>query len=137
MQCFHLLSLSRVNSAWSLFGTVANLVLALGLHRRQTRDTPVGVDLIEHECRKRVFWSAYTLDGYLSVGLGRPRSFHEEDLDQVGISQKARSSKLISVLILPKDLPLCVDDWQITTNKIFPYEVAGQSLTQASIYHAK
>lgn len=34
------------------------------------------------DCRKRVFWSAYTLDRYLSVILGRPRIFRDEDIDQ-------------------------------------------------------
>ncbi|KAI1390440.1 fungal-specific transcription factor domain-containing protein [Hypoxylon trugodes] len=117
VQCYYLLSRSRVNSAWGLFGTIANLVLAIGLHRRRKRDATVGIDLIEHECRKRVFWSAYILDSYLTAGLGRPRSFHEEDLDQ--------------------EMPLCVDDWQITPTKILPRHEARQSLTQASIYHAK
>ncbi|CAG9977981.1 unnamed protein product [Clonostachys byssicola] len=115
--CFLLLAQSRVNSAWSLFGTVANLVLAIGLHRRKKREGNGGTDLIEHECRKRAFWSAYILDNYLSAGLGRPRSFHEEDLDQ--------------------ELPLCVDDWQITPLKILSNDEGGQSLTQASISHAK
>ncbi|CAI6015568.1 unnamed protein product, partial [Clonostachys chloroleuca] len=118
--CFLLLAQSRVNSAWSLFGTVANLVLAIGLHRRKKREGNGGTDLIEHECRKRAFWSAYILDNYLSAGLGRPRSFHEEDLDQY-----------------VKELPLCVDDWQVTPLKILSNDEGGQSLTQASISHAK
>lgn len=83
IQCFYMLSQSRVNSAWTLFGSLANLVLAIGLHRRKKRDVGAEIDFIEHECRKRTFWSAYTLDNYLSAGLGRPRSFHEEDFDQV------------------------------------------------------
>lgn len=72
-----------MNHAWSLFGTVANLALAIGLHRSKRRDIASRMDVVEHECRKRVFWSAFSLDNYLSAALGRPRSFHEEDLDQV------------------------------------------------------
>ena len=82
-QCFYLLSQSRVNHCWGLFGTTAHLILALGIHRKRRLETSTGVDLIELECRKRVFWSAYGLDSYLSASLGRPRTFHDDDIDQV------------------------------------------------------
>ncbi len=36
----------------------------------------------ETACRRRVFWSAYTLDRYFSVILGRPRIIRDEDIDQ-------------------------------------------------------
>jgi hypothetical protein len=36
---------------------------------------------IEVECRRRTFWCAYTLDVHLSVVLGRPQLFHDEDID--------------------------------------------------------
>lgn len=82
-QCFYLLSQSRVNHCWGLFGTTAHLILALGIHRKRRMETSTGADLIELECRKRVFWSAYGLDSYLSSSLGRPRTFHDDDIDQV------------------------------------------------------
>ncbi|KAI2794394.1 hypothetical protein POX_a00993 [Penicillium oxalicum] len=34
------------------------------------------------EMRKRVFWSVYTLDKYLSIMFGRPRLLHDEEIDQ-------------------------------------------------------
>jgi hypothetical protein len=52
----------------------------LGLHRKIS--TSQRVDLIESESRKRTFWCAYVLDGYLSVMLGRPRLQRDEDVDQ-------------------------------------------------------
>ncbi len=82
-QCFYLLSESRINHCWSLFGTTAHLLLALGLHRRRKRDSSNSYDMIDTECRKRVFWATYTLDNYLSAALGRPRTFHDDDIDQV------------------------------------------------------
>lgn len=82
-QCIYLLASSRVNQAWYVFGTATQLIMALGLHRQQhpqsVAATPSG---IVREYRKRVFWSAYTLDRYLSVILGRPRIFRDEDVDQ-------------------------------------------------------
>ncbi|KAK7204895.1 fungal-specific transcription factor domain-containing protein [Myxozyma melibiosi] len=82
-QCFYLLSCSRINHCRSLFGTTAHLIQALGLHRRQKQlASPVNVDYIEQESRKRVFWSAYSLDKYLSAVLGRPSIFHDNDIDQ-------------------------------------------------------
>lgn len=86
-QCFWLLGQSRINHCWSLFGTTAHLVLALGMHRKRRIDSSHSVDYIDLECRKRTFWCAYNLDTYLSAALGRPRTFHDEDLDQVFICQ--------------------------------------------------
>ncbi|KAK9487530.1 fungal-specific transcription factor domain-containing protein [Lipomyces starkeyi] len=83
VQCFYLLSCSRVNHCRSLFGTTAHLIQALGLHRRQKQlSSQNTVDYIEQECRKRVFWAAYSLDKYLSAVLGRPSIFHDNDIDQ-------------------------------------------------------
>jgi len=81
-QCFYLLSRSRVNHCWSLFGTTAHLILAIGIHRKRRVEASNGADLVEIECRKRVFWCAYGLDNYLSASLGRPRTFHDDDIDQ-------------------------------------------------------
>ena len=81
-QCFYLLGKSRINHCWSLFGTTAHLVLALGIHRKRRREASGNYDLIDIECRKRVFWCAYTLDTYRSAALGRPMTFHD-NIDQV------------------------------------------------------
>lgn len=81
-QCFWLLSRSRVNHCWGLFGTTARLALALGLHRKHFRSRDRRSDHIDLECRRRTFWSAYCLDVHLSLTLGRPKIFHDEDIDQ-------------------------------------------------------
>lgn len=81
-QCFYLLSQSRINHCWSLFGTTAHLALAIGLNRNRRADPAGGLGHIDVECRRRTFWCAYSLDNYLSAALGRPRTFHDEDIDQ-------------------------------------------------------
>lgn len=75
---------SRINRCWNLFGTTARLAIAAGLHRRRRQQSKP--DFIVLECRKRVFWCAYSLDIYLSAALGRPRMFHDDDIDQVSMS---------------------------------------------------
>ena len=116
-QCFYLLSESRINHCWSLFGITARLAIAIGLHRARRREFGGGIDLIEQECRKRVFWSAYSLDNYLSAALGRPRIFHDDEFDQ--------------------ELPLVVNDGQITAHEILPALTNAQSIMLAPVYHAK
>ncbi|KAI1420474.1 transcriptional regulatory protein GAL4 [Xylaria sp. FL1777] len=94
-QCYYLLTQSRINHCWSLFGTVSHLILALGLNRttcpKKTNDES---RIVEVECRRRTFWCAYTLDAFLSVALGRPRSFHDDDINA--------------------ELPACLEDDELT-----------------------
>ena len=100
--CFYVLTKSRLNHCWSLFGTTSRLVLALGLHRKRARysggQTGGPGGYIESECRKRLFWCAYTLDKYLSAIFGRPCAFHDEDIDQ--------------------DMPQLVEDRDLTTDSM-------------------
>lgn len=119
MQCFYLLAHSRMNHCWSLFGTTAHLMLALGMHRRFRVDTNSGnVDYVDLECRKRTFWCAYNLDTYLSVAMGRPRTFHDEDIDQ--------------------ELPLCIDDSQLSTRQKVPKPQASlHSVMSGSVAHIR
>ncbi|KAL4895443.1 fungal-specific transcription factor domain-containing protein [Aspergillus ambiguus] len=83
-QCLYLLSSSRANECWYAFGTALQLVTALGLHRKCPAKVSKNGNhsYLERELRKRIFWSAYTLDKYLSVMFGRPRLLHDEDTDQ-------------------------------------------------------
>ncbi|RHZ57913.1 Zn(II)2Cys6 transcription factor [Aspergillus thermomutatus] len=82
-QCLYLLSSSRANECWYTFGTALQLVTALGLHRRwPAKMSKHGNSYLEQQLRKRIFWSAYTLDKYLNVMFGRPRLLHDEDTDQ-------------------------------------------------------
>ncbi|KAL3467931.1 fungal-specific transcription factor domain-containing protein [Aspergillus heterothallicus] len=97
-QCYYLLTQSRINHCWSLFGTVSHLALAIGLNRNRRPDPAAGISHIEAECRRRTFWCAYTLDAYLSAALGRPRSFHDDDIDA--------------------ELPACVEDHELMAAQI-------------------
>ncbi|GLA38163.1 hypothetical protein AnigIFM63309_005169 [Aspergillus niger] len=82
-QCLYLLSTSRANECWYSFGTALQLVTALGLHRKFPGRLPkCGNTYLDRELRKRLLWSAYMLDRYLSVMFGRPRLLHDEDIDQ-------------------------------------------------------
>ncbi|KAN0096685.1 Fungal specific transcription factor domain containing protein [Hyaloscypha variabilis] len=114
-QCFYLLARSRVNHCWSLFGTTAHLILAIGIHRKRRVEASNGADLVEVECRKRVFWCAYGLDNYLSAALGRPRTFHDDDIDQ--------------------ELPTCVNDSDLTPQRINTNASKAQSIMMASVAH--
>lgn len=80
----YLLSSSRMSKAWYVFGTAVQLLMALGLHRKQKPLVPnaPSSDRIEYECRKRVFWCSFTLDKYISLMLGRPRLLQESDNNQ-------------------------------------------------------
>ncbi|KAH7392262.1 fungal-specific transcription factor domain-containing protein [Phaeosphaeria sp. MPI-PUGE-AT-0046c] len=82
LQCFYLLTQSRINHCWNLFGTLSHLALAIGLHRGRKCDPSGTVDYVELESRRRLFWCAYSLDKYLAAALGRPRTFKDEDIDQ-------------------------------------------------------
>ena len=77
-----------------------------------------GLNHIESESRRRTFWCAYTLDVYLSVSLGRPRSFHDEDIDT--------------------ELPACVEDHEITRDQISTAGLSrGYSIMLAPLAHMK
>ncbi|KAF2850382.1 hypothetical protein T440DRAFT_111802 [Plenodomus tracheiphilus IPT5] len=84
LQCFYLLTQSRINHCWSLFGTLSHLAFAIGLHRGRRYDVSSRgkIDYVEIESRRRLFWCAYSLDKYLAAALGRPRTFKDEDIDQ-------------------------------------------------------
>ncbi|KAH8666950.1 fungal-specific transcription factor domain-containing protein [Xylariales sp. PMI_506] len=116
-QCFWLLSQSRVNHCWSLFGTTAHLALAIGLNRNRKVDVASGYTYIEIECRRRTFWCAYSLDNYLSAALGRPRTFHDPDIDT--------------------ELPACIEDKDIFADRITSHAERGQSLMLAPVNHVK
>ncbi|OLN97926.1 Activator of stress genes 1 [Colletotrichum chlorophyti] len=117
-QCFWLLSQSRINHCWSLFGTAGHLALAIGLNRNRHADPAGGyTNYIEMECRRRTFWCAYSLDNYLSAALGRPRTFHDEDIDQ--------------------ELPSCSEDGDLHADHITPRLGRGQSLMLAPVAHVK
>lgn len=116
-QCFFLLAQSRINHCWSLFGTTSQLVFAIGLHRGKQANPLPGAQKADVECRRHVFWSAYTLDKYLAAALGRPRTFRDEDIDQ--------------------ELPSCVDDPNSPLGADRVQPTPGQPLMRAAVAHIK
>lgn len=95
LQAFYLLMTSRTNQAWYVFGSLLQIISALGMHRRDWKRTATPQpDYIHSQSRKRTFWSAYILDRYLGVVMGRPRHFHDDDIDQ--------------------ELPDCVNDMEMS-----------------------
>ncbi|CAI7658150.1 unnamed protein product [Penicillium manginii] len=81
----YLLGTSRMNQAWFNFGPTVQLLMALGLHRRNAYTRTLNSSSsgeVALECSKRVLWCSFTLDEYLSLILGRPRLLREEDIDQ-------------------------------------------------------
>ncbi|KAJ6279044.1 fungal-specific transcription factor domain-containing protein, partial [Bipolaris maydis] len=85
IQVLYLLMSCRFNQAWYVFGHALQIIAALGLHRRDDRKRSASAtkrDYIEQQCRKRTFWVAYILDKYLGVIFGRPRHYHDDDIDQ-------------------------------------------------------
>ncbi|KAL2842163.1 fungal-specific transcription factor domain-containing protein [Aspergillus pseudoustus] len=82
LMVLYLISSSRANKAWFTLGTAVQLMMALGLHSQRSNRGHPGENLIQRECRRRTVWCSYTLDKYLSVILGRPRLWHDEDIDE-------------------------------------------------------
>jgi hypothetical protein len=110
----YLLNTSRLNQAWYLFGTTSQLIIALGLHRKTSN---LQRNYVLSECRKRSFWAAYTLDGYLSVMLGRPPFLNDDFVDQ--------------------DYPQPLNDQDITPATVSKQSKGIDCLITASILHAK
>lgn len=99
--CLYLLSTFRLNECRYCFSFAVTVATALGIHRRQSSSPKFNT--LETECRKRTFWSAYVLDGYLSVMLGRPRLLRDEDIDQLFPNNIADSDLMSAEPI--EDLP--------------------------------
>ncbi|OAL43903.1 hypothetical protein IQ07DRAFT_616065 [Pyrenochaeta sp. DS3sAY3a] len=117
LQCFYLLTQSRINHCWSLFGTLSHLALAIGLNRGRKCDPSTTVDYVELESRRRLFWVAYSLDKYLAAALGRPRTFKDEDIDQ--------------------ELPTVVNDNDLHPTYMNPVPAKSHSVMMAPVEHIK
>ncbi|KAK1141649.1 hypothetical protein N8T08_008913 [Aspergillus melleus] len=97
LMVLYLLCTSRARKAWFTFGTTVQLMMALGMHSKRSRRLAEKEDPVHKECRCRVVWCSYTLDKYLSVILGRPRLWQDEDIDE--------------------DLPTRVNDQDLTSHE--------------------
>ncbi|KAF4962254.1 hypothetical protein FSARC_9643 [Fusarium sarcochroum] len=120
LQVLYLLQTSRMNQAWYVFGNTVPIVTALGLHRKSTQyrnGSRQSVDYILSECRKRTFWVLYTIDKYLAVVFGRPRFYHDNDVDQ--------------------EFPDKVNDEDMTPQGPSPSEPAMDCHIDSLVFHAR
>ncbi|KAM0553296.1 hypothetical protein ACHAPJ_007309 [Fusarium lateritium] len=120
LQVLYLLQTSRMNQAWYVFGNTVPIVTALGLHRKSTQYRKGGRQPMDYplsECRKRTFWVLYTIDKYLAVVFGRPRFYHDNDVDQ--------------------EFPDKVNDEDMTPQGPSPSEPAMDCHVDSLIFHAR
>ncbi|KAJ5183295.1 transcriptional regulator family: Fungal Specific TF [Penicillium capsulatum] len=74
-----LTSLLRLNAASRLGGVITRTAFHLGLHRCPSRFACFsGQDI---NIRRRLFWSIYSLERYLSQALGVPLAIRDDDID--------------------------------------------------------
>lgn len=93
---FFLQSSARLSTCYSHIGIAVTSSLRMGLHR----SVPATFNPIEHEMRKRIFWTVRKMDVYVGVLLGLPEMLSDDHIDQ--------------------EMPLEVDDEFITVNQILP-----------------
>src|SRR6478752_2855302 len=119
-------SVMRKLQLWSIFlqlrvfDNTVPIVTALGLHRKSTQYRNGGrqpADYIISECRKRTFWVLYTIDKYLAVVFGRPRFYHDNDVDQ--------------------EFPDRVNDEDMTPQGPSPLEPAMDCHVDSLLFHAR
>jgi hypothetical protein len=74
-----LISMHRYNAASRLQGIAAHLAFQLRLHRCPNRNRELPEK--EAELRKRLFWSVFCMDRYISIRLGNPTVLSSDDID--------------------------------------------------------
>ncbi|GAA5926519.1 hypothetical protein JCM3775_001040 [Rhodotorula graminis] len=67
--------------AWYLIGIVVRLCCSLGLHRKVPPAQARRMSPYILQLRRRIFWSAYTLDRMMAMSLGRPCGIADHDCD--------------------------------------------------------
>lgn len=74
-----LMTMHRYNAASRLEGLAVRMAFQLGLHRCPMRTA--SASNTEAELRKRLFWSIYCIDRYISIRLGTPLAIRSEEMD--------------------------------------------------------
>lgn len=74
-----LTSILRLNAASRVGGIITRTAFHLGLHRCPGRFSCFSNE--EADIRRRLFWSIYSLERYLSQALGVPLSIRDDDID--------------------------------------------------------
>ncbi|RKP27259.1 transcription factor domain-containing protein, partial [Syncephalis pseudoplumigaleata] len=72
---------SQSMSSWLLAGMAFRMAHDLGLHRDCERWGLDGLDRVEKETRRRVWWACFVVDSMTSAALGRPLAIDERDID--------------------------------------------------------
>lgn len=93
---FFLQASAKLSTCYSYIGIAVTSSLRMGLHR----SVPVTFNPVEHEVRKRVFWTIRKLDIYVGALLGLPEILSDDNINQ--------------------EMPLEVDDEFITVDQILP-----------------
>ncbi|KEF51700.1 uncharacterized protein A1O9_12335 [Exophiala aquamarina CBS 119918] len=75
----YLLSTMSLRGASTIGGTLTRVIYLAGLHRCPCRYVQIPAE--ECNLRKRIFWTAYILDRYLSQALGHPLSIQDSEVD--------------------------------------------------------
>lgn len=75
----YLIGRASLRAASTVHGALTRMLYHLGLHRCPYRFLQLPKEVCN--LRKRIFWSAYVLDRYLSQSLGHPASISDGDLD--------------------------------------------------------
>lgn len=75
----YLASLMALRAASTVHGVLTRLIFHSGLHRCPFRYIQLPSEV--REMRKRILWSAYCLDRYLSQSLGHPLGLQDSDID--------------------------------------------------------
>jgi hypothetical protein len=75
----YFLTVGSFRYASAVGGLLNKSIFHAGLHRCPYRYSQVSD--YERDMRKRIFWSAYIVDRYLSQGLGIPLGFQDSDID--------------------------------------------------------
>lgn len=116
LMSLYLLGTSRMNQSWFSFGPAVQLLMAIGLHRKNASFSSIASKVVAAECSKRVLWCSFTLDQYLSLILGRPPLLREKDIDQ--------------------DYPSLVNDEKLDTSQQGP-RPSRNCLMDAPVFHMK
>ncbi|KAI9595255.1 fungal-specific transcription factor domain-containing protein [Syncephalis fuscata] len=72
---------SQSMSSWLLAGMAFRMAHDLGMHRDCERWGLEGLDRVEKETRRRVWWACFVVDSMTSAALGRPLAIDERDID--------------------------------------------------------
>ncbi|RAL10700.1 CeGAL family transcription factor, partial [Aspergillus homomorphus CBS 101889] len=96
-----LTSILRLNAASRIGGFVTRTAFHLGLHRCPARYSCFTAEDVA--TRRRLFWSIYCLERYLTQALGVPLSIRDDDLDVCYPGAERHASDTEVVLSQPED----------------------------------